>query len=115
MIYYKMEDLPKFMTSNLETFTLLQTCIALIPLILICATNKYVKRKITFQAKPLGEEFIGYTIRKYFKADNKVLEGIIVEYMPPSDGENGFDWWVHYEDGEMETMDLREIFRYVQV
>ena len=62
---------------------------------------------------PLGEEFIGYAVRRRCE-DKKTRKGVVTSYTPPEDGEHGFDWWIEYEDGVCETMNLEELLTYIE-
>jgi hypothetical protein len=91
---------------DVEMIWIIVTC----ALVILAAVHKH--RRVS--TAHLGHKFIGYTVRKYFKAEKKLLVGSVVRYMPPDDDEHGYDWWIKYEDGEMETMNLDELVRYIQ-
>ena len=59
-----------------------------------------------------GEKYIGIKIRK--KYDGKWITGTVVSYEKPKRGDPslGFNWLVKHQDGDEETIDLKELNKY---
>ena len=79
------------------------------------ATKKLHNEIDDIQSVPsLGEEFIGYSVKRRLDDGNMHI-GTIVSYEGPEDNEHGYDWWVEYRNGYCETMDLEEILENVYI